>query len=192
MKRRWATLLVVPLLAFAVIACDDEDQEDLDEAFDDARTQVTEGVDDARTQVTDGADDLRTEVAEQTDDEDNEEGGAEGQPGVEITAPDPGDTPDGSVTVEVDVSSFDVVDKLGEPAQEGEGHVHFYLDVAQIPTTPGQPAVTAEGTYHAEATTSHTWEDLTPGEHTFSVQLVNNDHTPLDPPVTAQVKVTVE
>ncbi len=36
------------------------------------------------------------------------------------------------------------------------------------------------------------WENMAPGEHTFGVQLVNNNHTPLDPPVTAAVMVTVE
>ena len=61
-----------------------------------------------------------------------------------------------------------------------------------MPTTAGQPAVSPEGTYHAEATTSYTWPDVAPGEHTFGVQLVNNDHTPLEPPVVAAVTVTVE
>jgi hypothetical protein len=191
MKSRWTTLLVIPMLAFAAIACDDDDQDDIEDAFDDARTQVTGGVDDARTQVTEGADVVRTEVAERTDD--NEEGGAEGdQPDIQISSPEDGETVSGDVTIEVDVDNFDIVDNLGEPAEEGEGHVHFYLDVAQVPTTPGQPAVTAEGTYHAEAATSYTWEDLEPGEHTLAVQLTNNDHTPLDPPVTARITVTVE
>lgn len=98
----------------------------------------------------------------------------------------------GDVEVSVDAEHFEVVDKLGEAAVEGEGHVHFYLDAEDIPTAPGEPAVTEEGTYHASATTSHTWTGVEPGEHTFGVQLVNNDHTPLEPPVTAEVTVTVE
>ena len=114
-------------------------------------------------------------------------------PGAEITTPADGSTvPAGDVQVSVSVSGFEIVNRLGEPAVEGEGHVHFYLDVSEIPTTPGQPAVTAEGTYHAEATTSYSWPDVQPGEHTLAVQLVNNDHTPLDPPVTAEVTVTVQ
>jgi hypothetical protein len=52
--------------------------------------------------------------------------------------------------------------------------------------------VTTEGTYHADATTEHTWEDVAPGTHTFAVQLVNNDHTPLVPPVVEEITVTVE
>lgn len=97
--------------------------------------------------------------------------------GVEITA-----TPE----------NFDVVNKLGQAPADGEGHIHYYLDVDEIPTTAGQPAVSEEGTYHAEATTTYTWPDVDAGEHTVAVQLVNNDHTPLDPPVTAETTITVE
>jgi hypothetical protein len=118
---------------------------------------------------------------------------AGGQPSVEIATPEEGSTvPTGGIEVSLEASNFEVVNKLGEPPAEGEGHVHFYLDVDEIPTTPGQPAVTAEGTYHAEATTSYTWPDVEPGEHIFAVQLVNNDHTPLEPPVIAEVTATVE
>lgn len=88
-------------------------------------------------------------------------------------------------------SNFQVVNKLGQPPASGEGHVHFYMDVAKVPTEPGKPAVTAQGTYHATAGTSHTWEDVPAGSHTFSAQLVNNDHTPLSPPVSETVTVTV-
>jgi hypothetical protein len=99
----------------------------------------------------------------------------------------------GDIDVAVDVGDFKVVDKLGLAPESGEGHVHYYIDVDEIPTTPGQPAVTAdETTYHAEATTSYTWQGVRPGAHTFGVQLVNNDHTPLEPPVTDEVTVTVE
>jgi hypothetical protein len=99
----------------------------------------------------------------------------------------------GDIEVDLDVGDFEVVDKLGDPPVAGEGHVHFYLNAGEIPTAPGQPAVTdSETTYHAEATTSYTWLGVRPGEHVFAVQLVNNDHTPLDPPVTDEVTITVE
>ncbi len=118
---------------------------------------------------------------------------AEAAPSVAIVEPADGATvPAGDVTVTVEVSNFEVVDNLNAPAAPGEGHVHFYIDVADLPTTPGQPAVSAQGTYHASATTTYTWPDVPPGEHTFAVQLVNNDHTPLDPPVVAEVTVTVQ
>jgi hypothetical protein len=180
---KWKVALAVGALAVApalALACGDDDDDDL--------------IDDARTEVTDVIDDTRTEVSDVFDDDTPEAGGAEGgDPSVEITSLEDGDTVEaGGVEVSVDVENFDVVDKLGEPPADGEGHVHYYLDVAEVPTTPGQPAVTAEGTYHAEATESFTWEDVSPGTHTFAVQLVNNDHTPLEPPVTASVEVTVD
>lgn len=128
------------------------------------------------------------------DDEEGADGGDNGggAPAVEITAPEDGSTvAAGDVEVSVDVANFNIVDKLDQDPVEGEGHVHFFLDVADIPTTAGEPAVSSEGTYHAEATISYAWPDVEPGEHTFAVQLVNNNHTPLDPPVIAQVTVTV-
>lgn len=113
-------------------------------------------------------------------------------PSLTIDSPADGAAVSGSsVEVKITPSHFKVVDKLGKPAVKGEGHVHFYMDVKTIPTEPGKPAVTAEGTYHATATTSHTWTNVQPGDHTFAVQLVNNDHTPLSPPVFKTVKVTV-
>lgn len=185
-KLGWALALTMLSLSAFVAACDDDD--DLGDVIDTAGTEVSEGIDNAGTEVSDTVDDVQTEVSEATDDETP---AADGAPSVTITAPDDGDTPGaGGVTVEVDVEGFDVMDKLGEAAAAGEGHVHFYLD-QDPPTTPGQPAVTAEGTYHATATTSHTWEDVPAGTHTFAVQLVNNDHTPLDPPVVAEVTVEV-
>jgi hypothetical protein len=113
---------------------------------------------------------------------------------VQITEPAKGSTVEaGDVKVTVDPQNFNIVDKLGQDPVAGEGHVHFYFDVEEIPTTPGQPAVTADAsTYHAAATTTYTWPDVEAGEHTFGVQLVNNNHTPLEPPVTAEVTVTVE
>ena len=39
--------------------------------------------------------------------------------------------------------------------------------------------------------TSHTWKDVSAGRHTLGVQLVNNDDSPLDPPATDTVEITV-
>ncbi len=114
-----------------------------------------------------------------------------GQPQVTITQPLTSQTPPaGDITVSVDVSNFDLVDKLGQSNVAGEGHLHYFLDVTP-PTTPGQPAITTPGTYAPTINTSFTWKNITAGQHTFSVELVNNDHTPLQPPVTTSVTVTV-
>lgn len=88
----------------------------------------------------------------------------------------------GNVTVSVDVKNLDIVDKQGQKSVAGEGHIHYYMDVP-VPTTPGKPAITAGGTYVHTIDTSYTWQNVSAGMHNFSVQLVNNDHTPLDPPV---------
>lgn len=112
-------------------------------------------------------------------------------PSLTIDTPDDGaQIPAGNVEVRVTPADFQIVNKLGRPAAKGEGHVHFYMDVENVPTEQGKPAVSAQGTYHATATPSYTWPDVTPGEHTFSAQLVNNDHTPLSPPVVRTIKVT--
>lgn len=112
-------------------------------------------------------------------------------PAIRIDVPQPGSTlPAGDITVTVSVSGFRLVDKLGQSSRSGEGHIHYYIDVA-VPTEPGRPAVTAPGTYAASASNRHTWTGVQPGEHTFSAQLVNNDHTPLSPPATASVTATV-
>ncbi|MBI2830057.1 MAG: DUF4399 domain-containing protein, partial [Chloroflexi bacterium] len=111
-------------------------------------------------------------------------------PTVRITLPAAGaSVPAGSVTVNIEVSNFKIV-PIGGANAPGEGHIHYYKDV-EIPTTAGQPAVSAAGTYKAVPGTSTTWENMAAGSHTFGVQLVNNNHTPLSPPITAKVTVTV-
>ena len=72
------------------------------------------------------------------------------------------------------VSNFNLVDKQGQAAVPGEGHIIYYMDV-----TP--PGTAAAGTYAASINTSYTWHNVSPGIHFFSVQLVNNDDTPLNP-----------
>ncbi len=119
--------------------------------------------------------------------------GAEGAfPQIAISSPEDGSTVNSTnVTVTVQVNNFNLTDKLGEANVAGEGHIHYFKDV-EAPTTQGEPAITEAGTYVPTPNTSYTWMDLTPGMHMFSVELVNNDHTPLNPPVTDKVNVTVE
>ena len=92
--------------------------------------------------------------------------------------------PAGDVTVNIVISNFNVVDKIGQPAVPGQGHILYYLDVTP-PTTGGQPATPSAGLFADLAATSYTWHNVTPGMHSLSVQLVNNDDTPLSPPVTS-------
>lgn len=113
-------------------------------------------------------------------------------PSLSITSPeDEATLPSGAVKITVEVQNFNLVSKLGTVSVPGEGHLHYYMDVT-VPTEPGTPAVTDPGTFAPTPETSYTWESVTPGVHTFSVMLVNNDHTPLEPPVLETVTVSVE
>lgn len=114
------------------------------------------------------------------------------EPTIMIESPEDGASiPPGNVTITVDVSNFELVDKMGQPSATGEGHIHYYMDV-DPPTTPGESAITEPGTYFATSDTSYTWTNVSAGTHTFSVQLVNNDHTVIDPAATDTIEVTVE
>jgi hypothetical protein len=113
-----------------------------------------------------------------------------GGPSITITSPTNGSTvPAGDVTISVHVDDFSLVNKLGQANVAGEGHIHYFMDV-KIPTAPGKPALTAVGTYVPTINTSYTWMDVKPGMHNFSVELVNNDHTPLSPPQYFEINVT--
>ncbi len=115
-----------------------------------------------------------------------------GPPLAVILSPRDGAVVDGSqVTVTAQVTNFNLVDKIGQPNSPREGHLMYYLDVA-APTLQGPPATTAPGTFAATPNTSYTWQNLTSGNHTFYIALVNNDNTPLNPPVTARISLTIK
>jgi hypothetical protein len=98
--------------------------------------------------------------------------------------------PPGDITVNIKVTNFNIVDKLGQANVAGEGHVIYYLD-ADPPTTGGQTATTAAGTFAESVSTTYTWKNVAAGNHKISVQLVNNDGTPLSPPIYAVEPVPV-
>ena len=114
-----------------------------------------------------------------------------GMPQVKIIEPkEEVQIPAGNISVMANVTNFNLVNKLGQASVAGEGHLHYYIDVA-VPKTPGKPAVTAIGTFAPTANTTWTWPNVKPGKHNFSVQLANNDHTPVIPVVYRTVNVTV-
>ena len=115
-----------------------------------------------------------------------------GAPSIQITSPlEDATVPAGNVTVMVHVDDLTLVSKLGQASVAGEGHIHYFMDVDTVPTTPGKPALTAAGTYYPTANTSYTWTNVMPGMHKFAVELVNNDHTPLVPAKYTMINVTV-
>jgi LysM repeat protein len=95
----------------------------------------------------------------------------------------------GNVTVTVQVRNFSLVNGAGRPVTPGKGHIMYFKDVAPR-TEPGLPAETPPGTFQISYQTSCTWYNVTQGTHTFSVELVNNDNTPLVPAVIDAVDVT--
>jgi hypothetical protein len=111
-------------------------------------------------------------------------------PTLTITAPTGNAFAIGDVMVSVEVADFSIVDKQEQPAVKGEGHLHYFMDVT-APTAPGQPAITEAGTWVSTIATSNTWHNVGGGSHTFSVELVNNDDTPLTTPVIATKTILV-
>jgi hypothetical protein len=115
-----------------------------------------------------------------------------GSPIVLITRPlNASAIPAGDVTIADLVSNFKVVDKIGQSNAVGEGHLIYYLEVAP-PMIPSQTAITETGTCLESTASTCTWHNVAAGFHNFSVQLVNNDNTPLNPAITATVYVTVK
>jgi hypothetical protein len=111
------------------------------------------------------------------------------EPVMVLLSPSYGETlPAGPVEVRTYIENFKLTEAEGQDNVFGEGHFIYYLDT-DMPVKPGAPAITISGTYFVCSETSYTWADVTPGTHTFSVQLVNNDNTPLMAPVTQRVVV---
>lgn len=105
-------------------------------------------------------------------------GGASGSdPTVAILEPaQNGVVKAGRVTVRVRVSNLVLVRPNGPP-QAGQGHVHYTLD-------RGYPAMVPAETYE--------FTGVRKGPHTVTVELVGNDHSPLEPAVRQTVRFTAE
>jgi hypothetical protein len=110
-------------------------------------------------------------------------------PGLTITSPADGAVlPAGNITVSVQVSNFKLVEEYGKYIP-GEGRLYYYLDLP-AKAVPGAPA-TRPGFFVPTTDTSYTWPNVPPGTHTFTVELVTTDHTPLPHPVMKTVTVKV-
>ena len=115
------------------------------------------------------------------------------QPVATLLSPTNGDTiPAGNVQVRIYLQNFNMVPPgSAKPNAANEGHAIYYLD-ANPPTTPGESAFTENGTYVESTATQYTWTNVQPGQHTFSLQLVNNDGTPLFGPLAVRATVNVK
>ncbi len=122
-----------------------------------------------------------------------------------------------NVQVSITVSNFQVVSSIGSTV--GDGYFVYYLDRVPAPlsqfgsttptttttlTPPPSPTTTAPGLttstttpgqppsmVYATTDTSFTWTNLSPGVHVFSVQLVDTNGNPLNPPVVAGAAITI-
>jgi hypothetical protein len=108
-------------------------------------------------------------------------------PSLTVVAPADGAVVDGgSVTVSFRVSDFKIVPspvpvsefgKRPDLNRPNEGHIHLVLDL--------QPLVV----WGSEE--SYTFDGVAPGEHLLKVELANNDHSSLAPPVVRTVRFQV-
>ncbi len=121
--------------------------------------------------------------------------GMSGTPQINITEPKEGsEVAAGSVSISVEVMNFNLADNLGKANVAGEGHIHWFMD-AITPTAPGKNAKAKQGRNAPSSSAlvkSYTWTNVAAGMHNFSVELVNNDHTPLSPPAVAEVNVAAK
>lgn len=114
------------------------------------------------------------------------------EPVVTLLSPSNGEIlKSGDVRVRIYPQNFNMVPASGQPNKANEGHAIYYLDVS-APLKAGSPAITAAGTCAVSAEASHIWQNIPPGEHTFIVQLVNNDDTPLLAPTAVRAMVTIK
>jgi hypothetical protein len=109
------------------------------------------------------------------------------------------------VQLEISVSNFNAVESIGGTdnvtgAVEGDGYYIYYLD--RLPVSlqeevpefqPSDQTATdqQETTAWASTKTSITWDNLSPGMHIFSVQLVDVNGAPLTPAVVAAAALNV-
>jgi hypothetical protein len=103
------------------------------------------------------------------------------KPEIKISSPQTGMT-SGDVTISVTVANFELVKGVVAGHDFGKGHIIYYMDVP-VPVYYEHSAASKAGTYAISNEAFHTWQGVTPGEHTFSVQLVKDDDTPLPVPV---------
>jgi hypothetical protein len=82
----------------------------------------------------------------------------------------------GEATVQVATSGIKIVDPASahEQSKSGQGHFHYKLD---------------NGPVIATTATKLSFHELTPGQHTITVMLAGNDHSPLGPQETLNITV---
>ncbi len=98
----------------------------------------------------------------------------------------------GDLTISVSVTNFKLVENNNRPATSGEGQLVYSLD-GEIATNSdtGAAAWAIPVTQAITGSQNYTFHNVTPGAHSVSVKLVNNDLTSLAPSVTAWMTVVL-
>lgn len=101
-------------------------------------------------------------------------------PQLKIITPSDGQTIYGDkIPVLFGVDNFQLTDFQKNPtAAPGQGHIHLWLDDTN--QTPETAVKVIDDNY--------TYSNVTYGDHTLHAELVNNDHTPLNPPQATTVQ----
>ena len=112
-----------------------------------------------------------------------------GNPSITIVSPAAGSTVSGDFAVKVQISGFTVSgDLFGKASLAGYGHWHLNVDS----TTQGMMGMATMLGMASSDTFQASTVGLSPGKHTFFALLVDNQHSPLNPPVVAQVELIVQ
>lgn len=100
-------------------------------------------------------------------------------PLISFISPTPGQIISGSkVPVKIAVNNFSIVDYRTHPRLvAGQGHIHLWLDQTGLSKTSAVKAVSD----------TYTFENVKPGSHTLIAELVRNDHSSLNPPMTTTI-----
>jgi hypothetical protein len=121
-----------------------------------------------------------------------------GEASVSFVEPTDGATVSNPVTAEVQVENFTLnAQAVGKENVEGEGHLHFSMDDGKYdypkysgPNGDLAKQLGVQGQYSPATEPTITYDGLPAGEHTLTVDLVNNDHT--ETGTSATVTFTVE
>ncbi|MEX2473118.1 MAG: DUF4399 domain-containing protein [Gemmatimonadota bacterium] len=99
---------------------------------------------------------------------------------VSILSPAEGSEVEGSsVTVELSVSGFPIVE-AGDMTV-GTGHHHLYLDADLTPASEPVPTVEGSIIHMGDGSSTYTFENVAPGEHRLIAVVADGAHFPLQP-----------
>ncbi len=106
-----------------------------------------------------------------------------GTPGITILFPQPY-----SAVTSTDVEVGVLVDNFSLGESGSAGHIIYYLDAQAVTArnvSANMTLTSSNGTFAVSTNTTYTWKNLSPGNHGFAVELVDQNNKPLEPPVMA-------